>query len=78
MSRLRCRGWRVRREGGLAQGEALRFMCKQVGESQNYVLRQPAYEGILSLSISWKHGFASHVNPSRLSPTKELHVPVWW
>jgi len=27
---------------GLAQREALRLMCKQVAESQNYVLRQPA------------------------------------
>jgi len=26
----------------LAQGDVVRFMCKQVGESQNYVLRQPA------------------------------------
>jgi hypothetical protein len=30
---------------GLAHGEALRFMSKQVGESQNYVLRQPAPGG---------------------------------
>jgi hypothetical protein len=27
---------------GLAQGEALRFMCERAGESQNYVPRQPA------------------------------------
>jgi hypothetical protein len=39
---------------GLAQGEALRFMRKGVGESQNYVLRRPARSLDLSNSAALK------------------------
>jgi hypothetical protein len=37
---------------GLTQDEALRFMCNQVGGSQNYVLRQPADPG--DIGLGWR------------------------